>query len=125
MAHILLVEDQLTNRTLMRFALARRGHTLEEAADGATALRYLTSNPAPDLLITDLMMPVSDGWSLLERLKKDGTNLPVLIVSSVPLSPRELSELLDHGLVRFAPKPLEITSFIAGIDELLSQRRPR
>ena len=71
MAKILIVDDDGALRTLYGLCFLRRGHSIVVASNGAAALECLTVH-APDLLVTDLSMPVMDGLELLRRLRSNG-----------------------------------------------------
>jgi len=66
-AKILIVDDDGDLRTLLGLCFLRRGHSIVVASNGAGGLECLAAH-APDLLITDLNMPVMDGLELRKRL---------------------------------------------------------
>ena len=68
---ILIVDDHPENVYLLRALLRGHGHEVEEAADGAAALVAARRNP-PDLIVSDLLMPVLDGYALLRHWRGDG-----------------------------------------------------
>jgi len=68
-AKILIVDDDGDLRTLYGLCFLRRGHSIVVASNGAAALECLTVH-APDLLVTDLNMPVMDGISMIKELRK-------------------------------------------------------
>jgi len=70
MATVLVVDDHPANRDLVVTLLRYRGHTLLEAGNGAEALRIARAQH-PDLIITDLVMPVMDGYELVRELRSD------------------------------------------------------
>src|SRR5580692_8217500 len=70
MATVLVVDDHPANRDLVVTLLRYRGHTLLEAGNGAQALKIARAQH-PDLIITDLVMPVMDGYELVRELRSD------------------------------------------------------
>jgi two-component system chemotaxis sensor kinase CheA len=80
---VLVVDDALTVRELQRGILERAGYDVRVAADGRQALGSLDSDPS-DLVLTDVEMPVMDGFALTEAIRSHPTlaNIPVLILSS-------------------------------------------
>ncbi|GIF05459.1 response regulator [Actinoplanes siamensis] len=82
MARVLVVDDEPDLRFLHRRVLSRAGHHVTEAGDGAAALEAVRESP-PDLVVTDLMMPVMDGIELIKRLRADPATaaIPILVVS--------------------------------------------
>ncbi|NBX76999.1 MAG: response regulator [Proteobacteria bacterium] len=82
---VLVVEDDPDIRELLKVALEMEGYTVETAQNGQEAWDFLNgSNPKPALMIIDLMMPVMDGWKLLELkgLSSDFKDIPAMIVSA-------------------------------------------
>ena len=84
---ILLVEDEESNRLCLRDFLQSHGYVCQEAAHGAEALDMLQSQ-AFDIVITDLSMPIMNGFQLLETMTKSPSlaRIPVLIVTGQSLS---------------------------------------
>ena len=80
MAHILVVDDDPSIRTLVRTLLENDGHQVEEAADGKQALLCFRKNPA-DLVITDVLMPEKDGLELILELKEGFPNIKIITMS--------------------------------------------
>ncbi len=82
MARILVVDDEPDERFLLRRVFERAGHEVRDAGDGAAALRAVRES-APDLVVTDVMMPVMDGVELIERLRGEAatTRIPILAAS--------------------------------------------
>lgn len=66
---IMIVDDSMTMRKMVGFALREEGYAVEEAANGQQALEWLVRNYV-DLIITDLNMPVMDGVTLLRELRQ-------------------------------------------------------
>ena len=82
MSRILVVDDEPDQRFLLRRILQRAGHEVSEANDGAAALRAVRQS-APDLVVTDVMMPVMDGVELIRCLRGDPATarIPILAAS--------------------------------------------
>src|SRR5689334_16912515 len=70
MATILIVDDQQTNREVLAALLGYGGHQVVEASDGAEALESTRAHH-PDLVITDILMPVMDGYEFVRQLRTD------------------------------------------------------
>ena len=79
---ILVVDDEPDLRFLLRRVLGGAGHDVQEAGDGADALTSIRRSP-PDLVVTDVMMPVMDGVELIRRLRDDPAtkDIPIVAVS--------------------------------------------
>lgn len=67
---ILIVDDMPDDRRLLRYIAERHGHEVMEAENGQEALLTAPANP-PDLIISDALMPVMDGFQFLRRVKAD------------------------------------------------------
>src|ERR1022692_4687332 len=81
MPRILVVDDEPDERFLLRRRLEQAGHEVTDAADGAAALAIVRASP-PDLVITDMMMPVMDGAELIQRLRSDPVTAGIPIIAS-------------------------------------------
>jgi two-component system chemotaxis response regulator CheY len=81
--NILIVEDSLSMRRMVRTALEDGGYRVSESEDGQQALALL-SRTAPSLVITDIHMPVMDGLSLIREVRSlpDFRFLPILVLTT-------------------------------------------
>jgi CheY-like chemotaxis protein len=82
-SRILVVDDEPGQRFLLRRIFERAGHEVSDAGNGAAALRAVQES-APDLVVTDVMMPVMDGVELIRCLRDDPAtaHIPVLAASA-------------------------------------------
>jgi len=81
MARILVVDDEPDERFLMRRLFERAGHEVTDASDGAEGLRAVRES-APDLVVTDMMMPVMDGAAFIRELRADSSTASILVLVS-------------------------------------------
>jgi len=82
MARILIVDDENTVRQLLKRALLLSRHEVVEASDGKDALaKFITEKKPFDLIITDMMMPGTDGFSLVEEIASLDPHAKVIIMS--------------------------------------------
>ena len=97
MATILVVDDLSTNRAFLVTLLRHHGHRLLEAADGDQALVAIRAE-RPDLVITDVMMPVMDGYEFVRKLRLDPptSGIPV-VFSTAHYGEREARSLALSG----------------------------
>jgi CheY-like chemotaxis protein len=84
-ARILVVDDEPDQRVLLRRIFERAGHEVREAGHGAAALEAVRES-APDLVVTDMMMPVMDGPEFIRRLRAEPATagIPILAASADP-----------------------------------------
>ena len=109
MARILVAEDDRDLRQLLAGILDDDGHEVYEAENGADTLEKLEINE-PDLLLLDLMMPVLDGFEVMEQMKdiSAAEGLPIIILSSVPPRKGE-AKAWKLGARHYIPKPFNPT----------------
>lgn len=81
MFKILIVEDDLELRRLFAHVLIKNGYAVKEVANGKEALEVL-SGDYYDLIISDIMMPVMDGYELVSRLRNTGDTTPVMMITA-------------------------------------------
>jgi two-component system, chemotaxis family, chemotaxis protein CheY len=122
---VLLVEDDADIREALTDVLRMERWTVEPAANGKLALDRLRSGPQPDLMLLDLMMPVMDGFELLEHLRGEPGPSTVVLSAS-----REVDRVREHPLVRATlGKPVEVSVLLGLLESLrqveLAERRQR
>ena len=104
---ILVVDDRWENRSILVNLLEPIGFELVEAKNGAEGLEKAVEFQ-PDLIITDLVMPVMDGFEMLRRLRQiEGLKNVVAIASSASVFDADQHKSLDAGADEFLPKPLQ------------------
>jgi CheY-like chemotaxis protein len=116
MARILVVDDESDQRFLLRRYFERVGHEVSDAGDGAAALRAVRES-APDLVVTDMMMPVMDGMELIRRLRGDPATAPIPILAAG--GDPDQAGAADAVV----PKPYEWRHVVDVADALLKERR--
>jgi len=105
---VLVVDDEPMVREVVCAYLAREGFTIEEAADGRSALDHIRSR-RPDLVVLDVMLPEIDGFSLLAEIRK-GTDVPVILLTARTEEPDRVLGLElgadDYVVKPFSPREL-------------------
>lgn len=127
MANILLIEDEaVTQRRVMRI-LRQAGHTVDVTRDGQEALDYLAAQPAPDLILLDIIMPRADGFEFRERQRQDAriADVPVILFTSLSSSGRNPREpdahlLDDMGIDTWISKPFTSDELLQVISQRLA-----
>ena len=123
--HILVVEDSATQASRLRHLLLKHFSRATVAAHGADALAAIETAP-PDLVISDVNMPVMDGYELCRRLKADTrfATIPFILITSLT-DPGEAIKGLQCGADAFLTKPYEEDHLLARIRFMLANPRLR
>ena len=104
---ILVVEDELDLLEVTRFALECEGFGVETARNGQEALELLRAGARPGLVLLDLMMPVMNGWELLDEIARTPSlqGIPIVVLTAATSAD-------VHGAAAILHKPLELGSLI-------------
>jgi DNA-binding response OmpR family regulator len=119
---VLIVDDNPDILTLLRTNLQAAGFDTAEAANGQVALRKIDSEK-PNLILLDLMMPVLDGWGVLERLKLR-QELPPIIVISASDSPSNIDRAQQLGVTAYVTKPFNLVGLVELVQSVTAQSEP-
>jgi two-component system response regulator MprA len=117
---ILVVDDERAVRESLRRALELEGYDIELAADGQEALRLLEANsePQPDAVILDVLMPAVDGLEVCRRLRRNGNRVPVLMLTARDEIENRVAGL-DAGADDYVTKPFALEELVARVRALL------
>ena len=113
---ILIVEDESRTAALVRKALLVEGFGVDVCENGETALEAARTAPY-DAIVLDIMLPGSDGLSVLRQLRQHKNLTPVLLLSARG-SPKERVEGLNFGADDYLPKPFLIAELVARLRAL-------
>ncbi len=117
---VLLVEDEAMVRAVAERALTRQGYTVLTAANGEEALEILSQGNPIDLLISDVMMPLMDGPTMVREARRSLPDLPVLFMSGY--AEEQLRRSISIENVSFLPKPFSVQQLAqAARDTLISR----
>jgi len=118
--YLLVVEDVPDILELLEETLKFKGYRVVTATNGEAALE-LIEKERPALIITDILMPKMDGFSLVHRLRLDSAtrDVPVIFLSATYIAPEDKEFALTIGVTRFMEKPVDLTEFFPLIEELL------
>ncbi len=119
MHRILVAEDEPALRDLFAEALSDTGYGVATAADGQMALDYLKANPGVEVLLSDIRMPVMDGYSLAESSLKLRPELKILLMTGFDERPPK--DLYFARELRTLHKPIDIFRLCALIEGMLSR----
>lgn len=118
---ILIVEDEVTLSLLAAMTLEDEGYRVVTASNGTRGIEAARRH-APDLVVTDYMMPVMDGVEMIRILRADGFSAPILLTSAV--AEMQIPGREGLGYDAFLPKPYHENRLIRMIEEHLADRPP-
>ncbi|MEA3212347.1 MAG: hypothetical protein QOE70_5404 [Chthoniobacter sp.] len=121
-ATILIVDDRLTDRRLLRIVLGHAGYRLIEASNGLEALE-LTQQRRPDLVITDILMPVMDGYELVLAIRQRPEIATTRVILYSATYRTEDARILGiaTGASRFITKPTDPLEMLSIVETVLSE----
>ena len=120
MAKILLVDDHASNREVIAVLLRPQGHTVLEASHGEEALERVRRE-RPDLVITDILMPLMDGYEFVRRLRSDSAlgEIPVVFYTANYLEDEALHLAQAYGVSQVIRKPFEPVDVLNVVADVL------
>ena len=122
---ILIVEDSPTQAARLQFTLEENGYVVQAARDGKEALSKLATFK-PILVISDIVMPVMDGYEMCRAIKSDSTlrEIPVMLLTSLA-QPEDVVKGLECGADNFIRKPYDDTYLLSHIQDIITTRALR
>jgi CheY-like chemotaxis protein len=118
---VLVVDDIQDNLSLFQAILERKNYEVETALNGEEALRMLHKEPF-DLILSDILMPVMDGFQLLQECKSDTRfqKIPFIFVTGAFLDKKDEELALQIGVESFVRKPVEPEVLLNVVESVLS-----
>ncbi len=117
---VLVVDDDRKARELMERVLRREGFAVIEATNGPAGLR-LAREMLPDVIVLDVFMPESDGWTVLQALKQDATTADIPVILCTVATDRDLA--LALGAAEFIQKPVEYEELARRVKRYVDNRK--
>ena len=119
---ILIIEDLPSIRDLLEMTLRYKGYQVFSASNGEEALEKLKEQ-TPALIVTDVLMPRMDGFSLVQRLRNEAATrqIPIIVISATYIDPEDKDFALKLGVTRFIEKPIDTEDFLLTIAEVLTE----
>jgi CheY-like chemotaxis protein len=115
---VLVVDDEPQVVWMLRFSLEAEGYQTLSARDGASALAEIREHH-PRLMLLDVMMPIMDGWTVLEHLQAmPESDRPKVIVVSARASLRDKAKAIELGADAFVAKPFSVDDLLEKLREL-------
>lgn len=103
---VLVVEDEITQRRLLRSKLERDGYEVIEAVDGRQGLKAFLDDPEIRLVLTDLTMPEMDGYQLIQALRENESRYTYIIVLTARDDKNSMVKALALGADDYLTKPV-------------------
>ncbi len=119
---ILVVDDEEGIRNYLKTLLKLKGYEVNAVASGSEALEYFSSNPAPSLVLMDILMPEVDGLETLKRLRKSEKELPVIMLSCIGET-RTIVEAMRSGATDYLNKPFEESELEIAILKAMDRKK--
>src|SRR5204863_6302159 len=120
---ILVVDDEPAVREAVGRALERSGYDVELAPSGEDALEKLAADGAADAVVLDVLMPGLDGLEVSRRLRAQGNEIPILMLTARDTVPDRVAGL-DAGADDYLVKPFALEELLARVRALLRRSRP-
>ena len=119
---VLIIDDNIDIRTYLRSVLSEK-YNVSEASDGKVALE-LARKIVPDIVLSDIMMPVMDGLEFCQQLKTDKaiSHIPVILLTARSLD-EQRAEGYEHGADAYISKPFSLRLLLSRIDNLIESRK--
>ena len=119
---VLIIDDNIDIRTYLRSVLSEK-YNVSEAADGKAGLE-LARKMVPDIVLSDIMMPVMDGLAFCQQLKTDKaiSHIPVILLTARSLD-EQRAEGYEHGADAYLSKPFSLRLLFSRIDNLIQSRK--
>ena len=115
---VLVVDDEPQVVWMLQLSLEAEGYRTFTARDGAAALAEIEAH-RPALMLLDVMMPVMDGWTVLERLQAiPASRRPRVVVVSARASLRDRAKATELGADAFVPKPFNVDELVETLRRL-------
>jgi DNA-binding response OmpR family regulator len=120
---VLIVEDDEDMVRLATHWLERAGYEVALAGDGQKALSALAMDPLPDVVLLDVMLPKTDGFEVLRRIRADARTkrLPVIMVTSFSRD-KDAARGRELGANDYIVKPLMEIDFLKRVEHIIKDQ---
>jgi CheY-like chemotaxis protein len=118
---VLVVEDVADTLNLVELTLKFKGYRVITATNGQEALQAIEKE-RPALIITDILMPRMDGFSLVHRLRinPETRTIPVIFLSATYVAPEDKAFAIAIGVTKFIEKPIHMEELLRNVEETLT-----
>jgi DNA-binding response OmpR family regulator len=108
---ILVIDDDDRVRSLLRDILLYERHHVIEASDGESGMRYLEKGGLVDMVLTDLGMPLKNGWEVAKWIKKELPQIPVVLITGWGTNLDE-EKVKESGIDMIIGKPFQVNEIL-------------
>jgi two-component system alkaline phosphatase synthesis response regulator PhoP len=114
---ILIIEDDPGIQLSLKDEFESEGFSVYSADDGLAGLEMIERNP-PDLIILDLMLPFQNGYQVCKKLRQEGNNVPIIMLT---VKDQEIDKVLglEFGADDYVTKPFSLRELLARVNALL------
>jgi DNA-binding response OmpR family regulator len=116
---ILVIEDEAHMAEGLKLNLSLQGHEVQVAADGLAGLEAWREWQ-PHLIVLDIMLPVMDGFTVLQNIRLEDERLPILILSARGETDDRIAGF-THGVDDYLSKPFDLDEFLVRVERLLTR----
>lgn len=119
---VLIVDDNKNDREILRELLQTRNYQVDEANNGIVALKCIR-RAKPEIIISDIMMPDMDGFTLLREIKKDSfiRDIPFVFYSANYVGEKDFELASKLGASRFIEKPTDLKCMLKEIEAVINE----
>ena len=114
-----MIEDEQDLADMVKVNLELAGYDVRIANDGGAGLAAARREP-PDLVLLDVMMPVLDGWGVLERRRELGDETTVIVLSAKS-EEADIARALELGAREYVVKPFDLDKLVALVQRVLAE----
>jgi DNA-binding response OmpR family regulator len=111
---VLVIDDDDRVRTLLRDILLFERHQVIEASDGESGMRYLEKGGLVDIVLTDLGMPLKNGWEVAKWIKRELPQIPVVLITGWGTNLDE-EKVKESGIDMIIGKPFQVNEILETI----------
>lgn len=125
MARIVVCDDAVDLRLLLRITLEGAGHEVFEVGNGAEALSVLDDHEDLSLVVLDVQMPGMDGWAVLDAIRGHPVHHDLRVVMcTVKFGQEDLARAWELGCDDYLGKPFDLDQLLDIVDDVLSRTPP-
>ncbi len=124
--HLLLVEDNLINQKLIKSVLSKSHLKIDVTSNGEEALSFLEDNPHVDFILMDINMPIMDGYTATEHIRKQEKfdAIPIVALTAL-IADYEIVKMFSVGMNGYLSKPINLGKLYSALNTFLSKKEIR